>query len=118
MKDSPSVSAENSVRVDLEPSSDQPDRLYLLGSLVLPVLMEFKKYSDSVLKERSQVSIDLSKIKRIDSAGLALLIEWVRQAGKRGQSLRFLNVPEQISAMIRVSGLETVLPIFHDELHD
>ncbi len=51
------------------------------------------------------VTIDLSKVQWADSAGLALMIEWLHQARVVGRELRFINFPEQIKHMIGVSGL-------------
>lgn len=57
------------------------------------------------------VICDLSGIERSDSAGLALLVSWVRAARSRGKSLRLRAMPEQLLSMVRVSGLEAVLPV-------
>jgi len=46
--------------------------------------------------------VDLSGVERSDSAGLALLLEWQRRA--RG-GLRFSGIPQQLAALIRISGL-------------
>lgn len=56
------------------------------------------------------VELDLAGVQRVDSAGLALLVEWLARARRLGKSLRFLHVPEQILRMAKVGGLETILP--------
>lgn len=58
--------------------------------------------------------IDLSDVQRSDSAGLALLIECLRQTRKTGKSIRFFNIPAQMLAMARVSSLDEVLPLHRD----
>ncbi|KPK56046.1 MAG: hypothetical protein AMS22_02475 [Thiotrichales bacterium SG8_50] len=55
--------------------------------------------------------IDLARVARSDSAGLALLVEWVREARERGIDVGFRHMPEQMRAMARVSGLEDILPL-------
>jgi phospholipid transport system transporter-binding protein len=57
------------------------------------------------------VICDLSGIERSDSAGLALLVSWARTARSRGKALRLRAVPQQLLSLIRVSGLEAVLPL-------
>lgn len=53
--------------------------------------------------------IDLSGVTATDSAGLALLIEWLRGARERGQVMRFGQLPEQLSALARISEVESLL---------
>ncbi len=52
------------------------------------------------------ISIDLKKVKAVDSAGLALIIEWLKTAHSRGINLNFINVPKQLLALARLSGFE------------
>ena len=61
--------------------------------------------------ERSggSITIDLCDVSRADSAGLALLVEWLRRAKAKGRSLTFVNAPEQVRSLIRVNGLERAL---------
>ncbi len=55
--------------------------------------------------------IDLAGVPRADSAGLALLVCWVRQARQRNIRVVFRNVPEQMLKIAGVSGLSAVLPL-------
>jgi phospholipid transport system transporter-binding protein len=68
----------------------------------------------SLFPERTELEIDLSHVQRSDSAGLALLVECLRQAHQTGKSIRFLNIPGQMLAMARVSSLDQVLPLQRD----
>lgn len=52
--------------------------------------------------------VDLSGVTRSDSAGVALLLAWLRLRG--GQGLVYAGVPEHMRALIRLSDLEGVLP--------
>jgi phospholipid transport system transporter-binding protein len=55
------------------------------------------------------LTIDLSGVGESDSAGLALLIEWMREARRRGQAIEFSNIPAQINALARISEVEDLL---------
>ncbi len=57
------------------------------------------------------VEIDLGGVERADSAGLALLTEWLRRARAGGCAIRFSQVPEQMLAIARISGLGAILPL-------
>jgi phospholipid transport system transporter-binding protein len=56
------------------------------------------------------VRVDLAGITRIDSAGIALLIELIRAVRKRGGEVSLVNAPSQLMAIATVSGLDGVLP--------
>jgi len=54
-------------------------------------------------------TMDLAGVEAGDSAGLAVLVEWLSAARARGGSLRYVDVPAQILAISRISGLEQLL---------
>ena len=64
--------------------------------------------------ERNELDVDLSQVERSDSAGLAMLVECLRQAHQSGKTLRFFNIPAQMLAIARVSSLDQVLPLQRD----
>jgi phospholipid transport system transporter-binding protein len=59
----------------------------------------------------TSISIDLSGVTRADSAGLALLVEWMRIAHRHHRNIVFRNIPAQMRAIAKVSGLERILPV-------
>lgn len=61
--------------------------------------------------EQSSLCIDLAQVKRSDSSGVALLVEWLRQAKARQQDLQFVNVPPQMLSIIQVADLDKLLPL-------
>ena len=59
----------------------------------------------------SEAHIDLAGVTRSDSAGLALLVEWLRMAENLDITLRFHNLPDQLREIARVSDLLPLLPL-------
>lgn len=57
----------------------------------------------------SRIDLDLSGVSESDSAGLALLLEWLRLARERRQEIRFSHLPEQLSALARISEVDVLL---------
>lgn len=57
------------------------------------------------------LTIDMGRVERADSAGVALLLAWQRRAEGNDVELRLVNVPESIRSIIEVCGLTAVLPI-------
>nr|WP_242482206.1 STAS domain-containing protein [Thiocystis violacea] len=58
-----------------------------------------------------QVEVDLSGIESANSAGLALLLEWMDMARTRGLRLTYLHLPESLGRIAAVSNLHRLLPI-------
>ncbi len=53
--------------------------------------------------------IDLAGVTLSDSAGLALLIEWLSVAKSADRALRFENIPSQLQQLARLSEVEELL---------
>jgi len=83
----------------------EPGRYKLSGPLTFVTVPDLLKALDS-FPQSAPITIDLADVTRGDSAAVALIVEWLRQARRTQAVLRFINVPEQIRAILRVSGLE------------
>ncbi len=59
--------------------------------------------------DEGELTIDLSEVERVDSAGLALLLEWLRGSRRNNCQLRFTNIPEQLNSLMEVTGLDDVI---------
>jgi phospholipid transport system transporter-binding protein len=57
------------------------------------------------------VEVDLAGIERADSAGVALLVHWQREAKRQGGSVCFHNAPGQMLAIAKVSGVDKLLSL-------
>jgi phospholipid transport system transporter-binding protein len=55
--------------------------------------------------------IDLGAVVQANSAGLALLLEWVAFARQRQAPLRFRNLPESLLRIAELTNLGRLLPI-------
>ena len=53
--------------------------------------------------------IDLADVTASDSAGLALLLEWVTWANHSVREIRFIGVPERVLAIARTTEVEPLL---------
>jgi phospholipid transport system transporter-binding protein len=57
------------------------------------------------------VVLDLQGVTRADSAGLALMLQWVDEARRRGRSIRFSGVPDSLLDIARFSNVLDLLPL-------
>jgi len=85
----------------------------LSGAIDHHTVPELFKQSEKFFNQNNQkeIVIDLKDVSRSDSSGVALLIEWMRQAGNRQKSVRFLNIPKQMLEIAQVSGVDKILAI-------
>ena len=79
------------------------------GVLDASTAREVMEESESRFAQSKEIDIDLGGVGESDSAGLALLIEWLRAARHGGQVIRFANVPAQIEALARISEVEDLI---------
>lgn len=81
------------------------------GELTLDSAIDVMAETEMLFDSASKLDIDLAAVSRADSASLALLITWMRQAKKADKSISFRNLPTQMQAIARASGLDEFLPI-------
>ena len=86
------------------------DNLRICGQLDFDSVADLWEATGSLFAADPPSRIDLSGVSHSNSAGVALLAEWLRQARQRRWELVFVNVPAQMRAIIEVADLETVLP--------
>ena len=55
-------------------------------------------------------TIDLAEVSDMDSALLALLLAWLRDARLRAQPLAFTQLPESLRTIARLYGVDRLLP--------
>ncbi len=81
------------------------------GELSFASVSALLRQGSALFAGQPAIELDLAGVRRADSAGLALLVEWLSQAKRLGRRLSFRHVPEQILRMARVGGLEDILPL-------
>ena len=69
------------------------------------------KQGKNLMDPNKELTIDLSGVTGSDSAGLAVMLEWMDSHRATGQQLHFLNVPESLLEIARVSNLIDLLPL-------
>ena len=58
---------------------------------------------------QSVVAVNLKDVSRVDSAGLALLLEWLREARTDRRTMTFTVLPDKLLAIARLSGVDGLL---------
>jgi phospholipid transport system transporter-binding protein len=77
------------------------------GRLTFQTVPQFQAHAATLFQGGAQpVTIDMRGVTQADSAGLALMIEWLQMARNERRKFAFANIPEQVSELIRVNGLQ------------
>jgi phospholipid transport system transporter-binding protein len=56
-----------------------------------------------------RIELDCSRITKADSAGLAVLIDWMARARLRGRRLCVTGIPEELDSIARISEVDDLL---------
>lgn len=73
----------------------------------VPALVSLAPYCTEFGKD--DLVVDLAGVIHSDSAGLALLLQWVADIRAAGHELRFINISHQVENFIRINGLAQLL---------
>ncbi len=66
---------------------------------------------EALLRRPGALQIDLSGVTAANSAGLALLLEWMDLARSRRITVSYLHLPESLLRIAAFSNLEALLPV-------
>ena len=56
-----------------------------------------------------KITIDLKGIRKMDCAGLGIIVEAMRAASQQGKVIQLRSVPRRIRSMFELTGLERIL---------
>jgi phospholipid transport system transporter-binding protein len=84
-------------------------RFSVHGSLTFETAADALEQSKATFSEYDRLTVDLAEVSDADSAGLALLLEWINWARHYVREIRFENVPKQILAIARISEVTDLL---------
>ncbi len=89
---------------------DKGDGCFALsGEMTFDTAERILKESEEPFEEHTQLEIDLSGVTASDSAGLALLLEWVTWANHTVREVRFTGLPERVMAIAKTTEVEGLL---------
>ena len=85
-------------------------RLVLSGPVTLGNVAALLDEGRRHLAEGVQ-TVDLGEVTEMDSALLALLLAWLRDARASERKLVFANLPESLRTIAQLYGVDRVLPV-------
>jgi len=86
------------------------------GAQLLASSLELAELSNVIrVQNDSKVLIDLSRVSRIDSTGLGVLMNCYCHAVKNAGALKLLNADAPVRRVLSVTKIDSVLQMFEDE---
>lgn len=86
-------------------------RYALSGELDLDNVAALLAEGERAFRGQAAVEVDLGGVTTSDSAGLALLLEWVAAVRSAGGQLHYRALPPQLAAIARLGGVADLLPV-------
>jgi anti-anti-sigma factor len=86
------------------------DQLRLLGAIDYDNAPSLATQFDGYLNTKPhELSLDMSEVTHINSAGMALLISCFRKAKEKGIVLQFCSVPSQLARIAALTRVDKIL---------
>ena len=84
-------------------------RFSLKGRMSFDTAGAILRESEELFEQHTLLEVDLSGITHTDSAGLALLLEWITWANHTVREIRFDGMPEKIDAIAKTTEVDSLL---------
>ncbi len=81
----------------------------LSGQMSFDTVGDILRVSEEMFEEHTRIEVDLFEVTATDSAGLALLLEWITWANHTVREIRFVGTPEKIDAIARTTEVDHLL---------
>jgi len=92
---------------------DDSGQILIRGELTFATVERALKVSSKLFVSEStsadSITINLKKVRRVDSAGLSLLLEWMRHFRREQKTVFFDKVPYSLQRLSRIGGIESLL---------
>ncbi|MFM2287357.1 MAG: hypothetical protein RL684_500 [Pseudomonadota bacterium] len=92
-------------------SEASPGHYLLQGELTLAFVGPLRDGGRALFAQGAagDLQVDLGGVTRADSAGLALLVDWLAWAQAAARTLKYARLPAELMALARLSELDSLL---------
>lgn len=80
------------------------------GELTYATAAKVRTAGRAVIAPGATVTFDLAGVTRVDSAALALVVDWLRAGAEAGVQVRLRSVPAALRDLARVCDADELLP--------
>ncbi|MES9861582.1 MAG: STAS domain-containing protein [Candidatus Thiodiazotropha sp. LLP2] len=79
------------------------------GTMTFEHAKSLLQQSEKLFAALPEIEIDLSQVEKADSAGLALMLEWMAWAAERKAQISFSGVPEAVLSVAHLCQIDSLL---------
>jgi phospholipid transport system transporter-binding protein len=97
--------------MDIDIKVNKKGQWRVTGELSFTTVPKLYKTGYDLITKHENLIFDLQDIIALDNSGLALLTAWARLAKKLDKAICFVNLPNKLLDIAKLSGLEDILPI-------
>ena len=81
----------------------------LSGNMTFSTAGTILRVSERLFEEHTRIEVDLAGVDETDSAGLALLLEWITWANHTVREIQFTAMPARIDAISKTTEVDMLL---------
>lgn len=85
------------------------DHFSVSGDMTFNTTHQLLLQSKNLFKKAKELHLNLTGVNRADSAGLALLLEWISQIEQQGGKVWVEGLPESLQTIAKLCQIETTL---------
>lgn len=86
------------------------DHLHLSGSVTIATVNAL--FNEGLKAQAgSNLVIDFSRLEKVDSSAVSLMLVWLREAQRSKVNLRFANVPDNLMSLATLYGVSELLAL-------
>jgi phospholipid transport system transporter-binding protein len=103
------VNGESASKVAI--SESQPGRIVVTGELTFASARDARQLGLMVLESTKpgRIVVDCSGVTRADSAGLAVLLDWLAWGRRKSRAVVLESLPQSLIAIARISEVDELL---------
>ena len=84
-------------------------RFVLTGEMSFRTAEKILRASEEPFAKHTRIEVDLSGVEKADSAGLALLLEWITWANHTVREISYASMPERVLAIAKTTEVDHLL---------
>jgi len=92
-----------SAAMNCELRESSPGQFELSGVLGFDTVVSLLQRGRELFGGAQAATVNLASVTHADSAGLALLLEWLREARQKGRVLTYKGMPSQLHSLASIS---------------
>jgi len=88
-------------------------RFALSGDMSFHTAEQILQASTKLFVQQARIEVDLSGVRGTDSAGLALLLEWISRSFHSEKTICFTSIPDKVLAIAETAEIDDLLSRSH-----